>query len=207
MLHLWFNSENWPVLLSIKICVCVYRSIESSSGAISGTATGFLIFFKNVHQRSRVDQEQELFNFDKFILIWMDFLEHRPDLDISRAFLHMKVTKTLGNVDNIPVAHVLAFYGSEQFFFTHWFFFFVACKCTNMPVGRKNTCKVLWETLLAWTHTLMQLHWVELILYAQNNGIFLCNGLKHEWICMVGFGNSLEWSVHVGTNKIDIWLA
>jgi len=28
---------------------------------------------------------------------------------------------------------------------------------------------------------------------------------KYEWICMVGFGNSLEWSLHVGTNKIDIW--
>jgi len=56
----------------------------------------------------------------------------------------MKVTKTLKNIDNIPVAHVLAFYGSEQFFFYPLvLFFFVACKWTNMPLGRKNTCKVL----------------------------------------------------------------
>ena len=28
---------------------------------------------------------------------------------------------------------------------------------------------------------------------------------KYEWICMVVFGNSLERSLHVGTNKMDIW--
>ena len=28
---------------------------------------------------------------------------------------------------------------------------------------------------------------------------------KYEWICMVGFGNSLEQSLHISTNKMDIW--
>jgi hypothetical protein len=73
---------------------------------------GFSIFFKNVHLRSKVlytgyickivAQEQELFNFDRFIFNfgWI----HSPELNISTAFLHMRVEKMSGNINNMPVA-------------------------------------------------------------------------------------------------------
>jgi len=40
----------------------------------------------------------------------MNLLEHSPDLVMSTVYLHMKEKRASWNINNIPVADVLAFY-------------------------------------------------------------------------------------------------
>jgi hypothetical protein len=63
----------------------------------------------NCKSRARVSQ------------FWMNLLEHSPDLVMSTVYLHMKDKKASGNINNIPVADVLAFYSGVTIYI------FVAC--------------------------------------------------------------------------------
>jgi len=57
----------------------------------------------------------------------MNLLEHSPDLVMSIVYLHMKEKKASGNINNIPVAAVLAFYSGVTISFLPIISFFVAC--------------------------------------------------------------------------------
>jgi len=67
-----------------------------------------------------------------------------------------------GNINNIPLAYQQLMYqhfiAIQQFFFTHWFFFFVTCSTPTCYQEREvhvNSFHILWDILLAWTHTLI----------------------------------------------------
>jgi hypothetical protein len=47
----------------------------------------------------------------------MNLLKHSPDLVMSTVYLHMKDKKASGNINNIPVADVLAFYSGVTIYF------------------------------------------------------------------------------------------
>jgi hypothetical protein len=57
----------------------------------------------------------------------MNLLKHSPDLVMSTVYLHMKDKKASGNINNIPVADVLAFYSGVTIYFLPIISFFVAC--------------------------------------------------------------------------------
>jgi len=57
----------------------------------------------------------------------MNLLEHSPDLVMSIVYLHKKEKKASGNINNIPVADVLAFYSGVTISFLPIISFFVAC--------------------------------------------------------------------------------
>jgi hypothetical protein len=68
----------------------------------------------------------------------MNLLEHSPDLVISTVYLHMKDKKASGNINNIPVADVLAFYSGVTIFFYPLFLFLLPA--VHQHAIRKENC-------------------------------------------------------------------
>jgi hypothetical protein len=74
--------------------------------------------------------------------ILVRFIVTQSRLDKSTAFLHMNQD----NVNNIPAAHVSAFYSSATIFFYPLILFFCLWH-SNMPIGRRSPSKVFPYTL------------------------------------------------------------